>query len=173
MPRVSLTPKDRLILANQYEILGLLTKDAHFTRLAGNLRDGHKWIYEKAHALEIADDLSDETTEHVLSILGIYSDLRDSYKDLADKTGIDERDVLFPGFDGNNEGELLHFAQALSQNGNYTTTIGEHAISSHMRTTQMYQRMIQEWLRLGKPRYPLSKEQVQALLAAKIHPDNR
>jgi uncharacterized protein len=170
--RIELTDIERLMLANQYEILGVLKKDDGYLQMAENLRDGHKWLYEQ-HTTRISDELSAENTEHVLTILGIYSDLRDSYKALTDKSGIDEHLVRFPGFDGNNEAELLHFAGALSKNGSYSETIGKDARNSHMPTTDMYQRMIDEWKEMGSPRYPFSKAQIVAIVEARTHPTNR
>ena len=172
MAKLQLTDVERLLLANQYDILGLLKKDDSYTKMAENLRDGHKWIYEQ-HATQISDNLSDEDAEHVLTILGVYSDLRDSYNKLTDKTGIDEHTVTFPGFDGNNEAELLHFARALSKNGNYAETIGKDARNSHMLTIDIYRRQIAEWKNLGSPRYPLSKEQISKIIDARTHPSNR
>ncbi|CAN5380076.1 YfbU family protein [soil metagenome] len=171
MATVKLTDVERLILANQYAILGLLKSDEGYIQMAENLRDGHKWLYEQ-HATQISDNLPDEDVEHVLCILGIHSDLRDSYSQLSDKSGIEEHLVHFPGFDGNNEADLLHFARALSRNGNYSETIGKEARNSHMPTTDMYRRMINEWKSMGEPRYPLSKETILRIVGARVHPDN-
>lgn len=169
MAKIALTDTERLILANQYEILSLLkSDDESYARLAENLRDGHKWIYESK--LDISDNLSDHDTEHVLAILGIYRDLRDSYGELADKSGIEEHAVTFPGFDGNNESELLVFARALAANGNFHQTIGE-ARNSHSPTRDVYSRMIGEWQRLGKPSYPYTKEQIVTILKARTRGD--
>ncbi len=121
MAKLQLTDVERLSPANQYDTLGLLKRDDGYTKMAENLRDGHKWIYEQ-HATKISENLPDEDAEHVLTILGIYSELRDNYKQLSDKSGIDEHAVTFAGFDGNNEAELLHFARALSKNNSYAET---------------------------------------------------
>ncbi|UXH79992.1 YfbU family protein [Roseateles amylovorans] len=170
---VKLTAVERLILANQYEILGLLQNNESLTRLATDLKDGHAWIFESKIRNQLSDELPDASAKEVLAILGIYSDLKDSYDQLGDKSGIDGRAVVFPGYDGNNEGELLHFTAALSANGNYSQTIGEHARNSHCPVRDMYQRMVDRWTELGKPRYPLSKEAILAILDAQIHPSNR
>lgn len=170
---VTLTMVERLILANQYEILGLLQKDEDLTRLAKDLRDGHAWIYADKIRNQVSDELPDASAREVLAILGIYSDLKDSFEQLADKTGIEASAVVFPGYDGNNEGELLHFTAALAANGNYSQTIGAHPRNSHMPIRDMYERMVERWTELGKPRYPLSKEAILAILDAQIHPSNR
>lgn len=167
----TLTDSERLILANQYEILGHLKDEESYIHLAEDLRDGHKWLYEQH--LQVAENLSDEAVSHVLAILGIYSDLRDSYRQLSDKSGIEEHLVTFPGFDGNNESELLHFARALSRHGNYAEIIGKDARNSHMPTTDIYRRMIAEWKAMGEPRYPLSKEQILRIIEARVPPKNR
>lgn len=171
MANLKLTDVERLLLANQYDILGLLKKEDGYTKMAENLRDGHKWIYEQ-DATYISDNLPDDDANHVLTILGIYSDLRYSYKQLSDKSGIDEHALIFPGFDGNNEAELRHFAHALSKNGRYIETVGRDARNSHMPTTDMYRRQISEWKNLGSPKYPFSKEQVEKIIDARTHPAN-
>jgi uncharacterized protein YfbU (UPF0304 family) len=170
--KIKLTEAERLILANQYEILSKLDDgDESLARLAANLRDGHEWIYEDK--LQLSPVLDEGSVQHVLTILGIYSPLRQSYEELSDKSGINEHALTFPGFDGNNEGELLHFSRALAANGNYSETIGEQARNSHHPTTDLYNRMIAKWRELGEPTYPYSKEQILGILGARIHPSNR
>ena len=169
MATLHLTNTERLLLANQYEILGILKRDDSYTQMASNLRDGYKWLYQQ-HATQIEDDLSDEDAEHVLAILDIYTDLRHSYNQLSDKSEIDKEALVFPGFDGNNETELLGFAEALAKNGTYSDTIGKPAKNSHMPTTEMYKRQIEQWKALGSPRAPLSKAQILSIIAARKHP---
>ena len=164
----TLTDIERLLLANQYEILALLKQDDDYSRMAENLRDGHKWLYDQ-NATQISENLSDEETNHVLAILDLYSNLYGSYEDLTDKTGITKDLVNFPGFDGNNEAELLHFSRALTKSRRYTETIGAEAKNSHMPTTAKYQRMIEEWESMGKPSYPLSKEQIKQIVQVKAY----
>lgn len=172
MPRIKLTDTERLILANQYEILSLLNKDENYALMAESLRDGYEWLYRQ-YFDHLSENLSPENAEHVLTILGIYSDMHDSYRDLPDKSGIEERHLHFPGFDGNNEAELLGFARSLRKHDRFVSTIGPTAKNSHMPTTEMYERMIQKWQELGKPRYPYSRTQITAILDAQIHPDSR
>lgn len=172
MNPIQLTDVERILLANQCEILGLLTKDDGHTKMAKNLRDGHTWLY-KNYFQQISDNLPDSDVDHVLAILGIYSDLKDSYGKLSDKSGVDKRLVRFPGFDGNNESDLLCFAQALTDNGSFSETIGKSAQNSHMPTREMYGRMIEEWKAMGEPSYPYSKDQILQIIQAKTHPENR
>ncbi|MCX7208072.1 MAG: YfbU family protein [Proteobacteria bacterium] len=165
MHDINLSKVERLILANQYEILGELRQEEYYSRLAVSLREGHKWLYMKIFD-SVSDDLSDADREHVFAILGIYGDMRDSYKELQDKSGIDEHELNFLGFDGNNEVELCSFTDALFENGHFTNTIGRLRKNSHSPTTQIYRRMIQCWQELGKPNYPYSREQITAILGS-------
>lgn len=172
MTNIKLTDAERLILANQYEILSELRKDDSYARMADELRDGHEWLYSQ-YFDQLSPNLPEHEVAHVLTILGIYSDIRDSYAKLADKSGVEQHQVEFPGFDGNNESDLLAFSRALRKHDRFTETLGEHPKNSHMPTTDIYQRMIAEWRKLGEPHYPYDKEVIQAILAARVHPENR
>lgn len=166
MVDLNLTDVERLILANQYEILGALKKDTHYTKLAEALRDGHKWLYEQS--LEgVSEVMSDKAAEDVLKIIEIYSAMKDSYRDLADKSGIDKHLLEFRGFDGNHEGELLHFARALRENGRFEDTLKQGDLNSHMPMRGIYDRMVGAWVKLGRPEFPYSREAILAILEAR------
>lgn len=166
--KFDITDKERLILANQYEILSKLDKNEgdYYARLAGNLRQGHAWLYNQAFD-HLAPVLADEQASLVTTILGIYADMKNSYRDIKEETeGIDESRLEFPGFDGNNESELLGFTGALLEDGRYVHLLGKTALNSHCAMEDTYSRMIGRWHELGEPRYPLSKEHIQSLLSA-------
>lgn len=172
MRDIELTDKERLLLANQYEILATLNDDDNYALMAETLRAGHKWLYDQFFD-SISENLPDSQAQHVLRILGVYGDLQASYHDLADKSGIDEKELTFPGFDGNNESELLSFADSLIKHRRFELTLGKTARNSHMPTSDIYGRMIQRWQELGSPNYPYSKKAIQEILAARIHPEHR
>ena len=172
MRDIELTNKDRLFLANQYEILAALNDDKHYALMAETIKAGHKWLYNQFFD-SLSENLPDSQALYVLRILGIFGDLKSSYDNLPDKTGIDEQTLTFSGFDGNNECELLSFADSLIKHGRFEMTLGKCARNSHMPTAGIYGRMIQRWEELGSPSYPYSKETIQEILAARIHPDNR
>jgi uncharacterized protein YfbU (UPF0304 family) len=172
MRDIELTDKERLFLANQYEILAALSDVEHYGLMAEALKAGHKWLYDQFFA-SLSENLPDFKAQHVLTILGIYGDMKASYDHLADKAGIDEKSLTFPGFDGNNEYDLLSFADGLIKHGRFGTTLGKNARNSGMHTTGTYGRMIDRWRELGSPNYPYSKSAIEEILAARIHPDNR
>lgn len=172
MRDLNLSDKERLFLATQYEILAVLKDDADYALKAETLRRGHKSIYDEYFDF-FSENLPDAQAQHVINILGIFGDMKASYQQLTDKTGIDEKDLVFPGFDGNNESELHSFAQSLLKHGRFEQTLGEHVRNSHMPTTDMYRRMIERWTDLGSPRYPYEKRVIQEIIAARTHPDYR
>lgn len=172
MNHLKLTDTERLLLANQYEILGLLKKDDDYELMAETLRGGHEWIYRN-YFQDLNENLPSSDTERVLTILGIYGDMRDSFGVLTDKSGIEESGLNFPGFDGNNESDLLSFAAALRKSGHFRNILGSTSRNSHMPTTEIYSRMIEAWKTLGKPKYPYSKEQIVAIVDSRIHPSQR
>jgi uncharacterized protein len=169
--RIKLTDAERLILSNQYEILGELNDDEGCRRKAEQLRNGHEWLYGDFQS--VAPPMSSEDAEYVLEVLGMFSDLSASYDKLPDKSGIEAHDVRFVGFDGNNESEFYSFSAALTENGNFTDTIGKTAKNSHMPTTELYRRLLKKYRELGSPRYPIPKTQIAQIVAERIHPENR
>ena len=110
MRNLKLTDNERLMLANQYEIMSMLDKHSSEYNLlmSETLRAGHKWLYDQFFD-SLSENLSDTDAQHVLKILGIYSDLRDSYNKLEDKSEIDEKDLNFPGFDDTSTNKLTRF----------------------------------------------------------------
>jgi uncharacterized protein YfbU (UPF0304 family) len=172
MRNIELTDKERMILANQYEIMAMLNDNEDYALMAETLKAGHKWLYDQLFD-SLSDNLPDSQVQHVLTILGIYGDLQASYEELTDKIGIEKNELTFPGFDGNNECELLSFASSLIKHRRFESTLGENARNSHMPTSEIYGRMIQRWNELDSPSYPYDKETIQEILAARTHPENR
>ncbi|MFN8769396.1 MAG: YfbU family protein [Neisseriaceae bacterium] len=160
----NLTDIERLILINQYEILHALKPDQEYDKLSEQLRDGHQWLYKQIFSNILCKNLPDFETDYVLDILNLFSILKDSYKQLEDKSEIDEHFTNFIGFDGNNECAYLSFADALSESGRYKNIMPNGCPNSHCPTTNRYKKMLSNWTELGKPNYPLLKEQIQAII---------
>ncbi|HCI7175208.1 MULTISPECIES: YfbU family protein [Acinetobacter calcoaceticus/baumannii complex] len=159
---IELTDKERLILANQYEILGLLKKEDYYLDLAEQLRDGHKWLYEQSFDT-FSDNLSDEDAELVLDTLELYEALKDSYDALSDTSGLSPQDVKFAGFDGNNESEFMRFVDALKKSNRFVDVIDAGVRNSHMRKVHIYETMIQKWNGLNRSN-TLTKDQILFIL---------
>lgn len=118
---MSLTNTERLILANQYEILGDLRKNPYYHKLAEYLRKGYEGFY--------ADELNTilplfKESGFVYTILELYEILKHSYDKLPDdeKAQIEVYKVTFHGFGGNNEHEYLDFIHELKEQGRFNCT---------------------------------------------------
>ena len=150
---ITLTNVERLILANQYEILSQQADNEYdtvkFLRTAKQLRDGHKWLYEQIFEY-IDDDLDNESAEFVVNVLSLHRALLSSYEELDDKSDLKEKDVIFKGFDGNNEGSLMYFAEALSEDGRFCEVIEKGNLNSHCPMIRTYQEMLQTWEKFDK-----------------------
>lgn len=80
-----LTDVERLILANQFEILGKLNEDPSLEELSSHLKSGYSWIYDQSYALHVSPDFDDHDTQIVLNILEVFESIQVSYDKLSDE----------------------------------------------------------------------------------------
>lgn len=171
---LTLTTFERLTLVNQYRILAAVSKGGEsesYSLLADDLENGHVYFYRNFPHLQ--DELSSSVSDFVIETLALYDTLQASFGELEDKAGIEALQVQFDGFDGNNEADHLHFVGALAKRHQFHSVIGEHPKDSHMPMVDVYKRLLDGWRRLGRPTAPLSADQIKAILAERVHPDNR
>lgn len=171
--RLPLTPFERLTLVNQYRLLAAASKDEResYLRLADELESGYAYLYSEFPHLQ--EELPRDRSDFVVQVLALFDKLKISYQRLTDKSGIKATDVVFPGFDGNNEAELLGFTHALARRGQFLDVLGKEPKNSHMPSVDVYQRMLEGWMAIGRPAAPLSADQIKSILAARVHPENR
>src|SRR5688572_11308638 len=102
--KLQLTPTERLLLSNQYAILGKLYPDEapYFAEAREIVDSGYEGMYSHLTRSMSEEALSDEECTEVLNVMTMFSCLKDAYEGLADKSGINPDDVRFEGFDGNN-----------------------------------------------------------------------
>lgn len=168
---IQLTDAERVILANQYDILGHLDKSnqSDYALTAAALRDGHAYIYNQRFDW-VSPVMDQEKEEFVLAILGLYSDLNNSLRHFGAGAGITAEDVAFPGFDGNNESDLYAFSCALAKSRRYNDLLGEDGKNSHSPTVDIYQRMLDRSIEVSA-HYPLNFDQARQILDARRYPD--
>lgn len=142
------------------------------------IRDGEGWALAHAYPSMFLREETPPQVKYVMDVLDLWQILELGYNNLTD----DERaqldfspsDVKFPGFDGNNESELLSIAHVLTEDLGKWAHFKGKIKNSHMPTTGMYERMLQE---LEKQRelytFDLSLDQLQAIWKSRIHPSNR
>ncbi len=132
------------------------------------------------------DEMSNEDMRFVMDILDLYRWLQFSYKQLGENAKTDKlgEDVKFNGFDGNAGDGYLGFARFLKENGRWSDlelASGNDDLNSHMPVNDVYRRMLTEYKKykwrgmeddFSGPK-PLTLEQLQAIIDARIHPENR
>jgi uncharacterized protein YfbU (UPF0304 family) len=168
----------RMVLVNQYQMLALLdVKDREFWEQAAEMtRSG--WPVDSLPGVDLIksylkDALTTDDQRFVLDAFHVFELLQDAEKKGMKPTQ-EHAFTKFPGFDGNNEGQLLSYARHIRQNEHrfeYVELAGND-LNSHFPAAEMYQRMIVEWERQGRPLY-LNQEQFDGLLLAQSHPSRR
>jgi uncharacterized protein YfbU (UPF0304 family) len=175
---VKLTKVERWILANQYKILEQVDPDnaEHYQTMQEILEKGYETEYrwKTQHIYDDDDVVTEEKGHYVINVLAMYDALQQSYQRLADKEGIDQNAFAFPGFDGNNEGEYLGYARFLRDKEEKFTDlqVSGRDLNSHFPTLDMYNRMQNAWAQRGGG-HEMSRDDINAILTARIHPDNR
>ena len=180
---MKLSRSERWILSNQYRILEKLQADetevAYFRRCREVIDSGYEieygWIAD--YIVDEEQCLTREDCKEVLEILDMHRDLKYSYGELADKTGIDEADIFFGGFDGNSEVKMLGYLHHLRKEGKYDMLDpGQDDFNSHISMLGAYRGMLVVWKALrerrGVRRDSLTHEELLAVIAAKPHPNS-
>jgi len=176
--RAKLTDNERILLINQFLILEKLypERSSEFEELRAIAEKGFELHYKELYHGLSNRGLSETECREVMDILDMYRALKDSYDRLDDKSGIEEADVQFPGFDGNNVYEYLSYADFLIRvQGRWQEVLDgrpNFELNSHSNNLEMLRRMLAEWKKIDK-RYRLSKDDTKQILAAMIHPENR
>ncbi|SDG83498.1 MULTISPECIES: YfbU family protein [unclassified Duganella] len=167
---INFTDAERVILANQYDILGRLDESNRkdYERTAAALRDGHSYIYDQVFDW-VSPVLAQEKQEFVLAVLNLYSNLNNSVRHYGPDAGIAKEDLAWPGFDGNNESDLYSFSCALAKSGRYPELLGEEGINSHSHTLDIYKRMLKRSIEVNA-HYPLNVDQAMQILDARRYP---
>lgn len=117
--------------------------------------------------------------KYVMDVLDLWELLEASIEDLSDEDrsqlDLSAGAATFPGFDGNTEYELSSIAHVLTDELNKWPNFKDRIHNSHMPTTDLYQRMLEEKDQQVDVYQPglLSLDQIQAILRARIHPSRR
>jgi hypothetical protein len=142
----TLTPVERLLLANQFRILEKLYPDSaeEYAKMRSIVAQGYTIEYEGVFN-EVWDEMDIGECNYVFDVLEMYDTLERSYDALSDKAGLRPEDVCFRGFDGNNESRRFMFAQHLRNEGKWTETLAGN-LDSHSKGTMLrYPRMLAKY----------------------------
>jgi uncharacterized protein YfbU (UPF0304 family) len=161
---MKLSRLDRTTLANQFKILQKLYPDE--TDIYKKFQEIVEYGYE-AHYPELFQTVNEQTVSPELSkivadILDMFLTIQRSYRQLKDKSGIDEYLLEFQGFDGNERDEAycISYARFLCNQGNSFRNLKKgDDFNSHMPTLSRYSRMVEEWKKSAR-RFELTKEDI-------------
>lgn len=161
----------KLCLLNQYKILrdlAIIRKDEHDEELYDNnviiLQNGFTYNYQDLLE-EFSTEMTDEECKLVWDILDLYCVIKYSYKNIQNPS-INEYDIYFKGFDGNNEIQLLSYCKFIIFNLHRFCELTENERSdfnSHHEMHNDYKRMVDRWMKMDRP-YDLSEEQIKEIL---------
>jgi uncharacterized protein YfbU (UPF0304 family) len=166
MNKLTLTDVERLILANQYQILDKLDSEQGYGLLSEQLREGHSFFYNSKLTNWFGDAMSDEDQKFVVNVLDMFSLLNDSYNALEDKTGIDNLKIKFRGFDANDPHELnlSHFASGFVKEKKFTNIIPHGSFNSHTRMVRQYTEFLEKFNKY-RGKFPLTKEEIIEIIS--------
>lgn len=156
---MGLTRTERIILANQYQILALLDKQnaRDYDTIREALEDNYPLAYEGLFD-RFRDGLTMEECGFVNEVLAMY--------DALQRTKV--ADAHFPGFDGNNETMFMTYARHIrKREGRFDyLDVGSPDLNSHFPSVEGYRRMLDVWKRHDKS-YELKADQAKEILAAR------
>ena len=168
---INLSLYERINLLNQYTILQELSyiqndehNAKHYETIANIIANGYTHEYGM-----LTDCMSDEFPEteaqFVWDTLKMYSAILLSYHNIENPELTYEQ-ILFPGFDGNNETQYLYYCEFVLQDMGRYGELSENNrkdFNSHFRKCDKYRAMLKKWNEMDKP-HEMNQSQLKELL---------
>ncbi|MGQ0286684.1 YfbU family protein [Pasteurellaceae bacterium 22721_9_1] len=164
---MEMTSTQRLILTNQYKLMGLLdpANAATYARLEAIVKGGF--------ALELREldreftDIKVEECQTILDTLEMYKALHVSYNNLADKSGVTPHRLQFVGYCAVREKKYLSYLRFITGvEGKYQEFMKcEHGCDSQTPMWDKYSKMLDVW-RACPHGYHLSMQEILNILNA-------
>lgn len=176
---LKLSKLDRIFLTNQLRIMEALYPDeaSGFSIQREALERGYEmlyaWDFEYIH--DGADVMTEAESREVWDTLEMFDAIGRAIP--ADMDIAKYPITKFMGYDGNNETKFLSFAQFTVerlQRFEYVPMASPRYWNSHMPVRETYLRMLEVFRQLPPTeRVNLSREQLERVLAAAVHPERR
>ncbi len=178
---MKLSKAERYSLSNQLRILEALypdeAEDLAVQREA--LERGYEFIYEMNISQTIDDDdiMSTDECKEVWDTMDMFLSIDRTIEALGSEGLEDFHLIRFAGYDGNNESKFMAFASYTVERLKRFTHLPLREpdyFNSHMPMRDAYQRMLSEWKKIPfERRFPMSRENLELVLGAAIHPEHR
>ncbi|MCK6164043.1 YfbU family protein [Bacillus pumilus] len=153
------TKEQRTILINQMEILKRVDpqNSDEYERKIEVLYNGYSYYYSDIFG-DIEEEFSPDITRKVFDVLNMYRNLYFSFNSLTseEQEEISEEDVLFQGFDGNEEINHYCFAKHVVNTEEIYPEIsnlikkGKVEMNSHRNIVGYYNDLLSRWLPVRK-----------------------
>jgi uncharacterized protein len=147
---MQLSQSERLILYNQYEILKQLSKDKRDIKRYEAVQTALQFGYTRNYYI-FSEHISESEFESakmnfVYDVLDMFRRLGDSYDKLSpsEKERIDPNEVIFSGFDGNNESEYSCYAAFLLKELDLYSESNRPDLNTHSPTIWKYNKMLSQ-----------------------------
>lgn len=164
---MEMTATQRLILANQYKLMGLLDSQnsSKYQRLEAIVKGG--FALELKELDKEFSDLSENECQIVLDTLEMYHALQVSYNNLNDKSALTPHRLQFAGYCAVREKKYLNYLRFITGvEGKYQEFMRcEHGCDSQVPMWDKYTRMLDTW-RECPHGYHLSMTEIQNILNA-------
>lgn len=164
---MEMSSTQRLILANQYKLMGLLDSQnaKKYQRLETIVKGGF--------ALELKEldkdffDISEQECRTVLDTLEMYNALNVSYNQLADKSALTPHRLQFAGYCAVREKKYLNYLRFITGvEGKYQEFMQcAHGCDSQTPMWDKYAKMLEVWRECPRE-YHLSVEEIKNILNA-------
>ena len=163
----------RLNLFNQYSILhelSILRDDKYneekydicMTIISNGYEGEYGFLFDV-----LSEVFPAEESEFVWQTLQMYSSIYFSYSKLSE-TKLEKKEILFPGFDGNNEFQHYAFCKFILEDLKRFDELSEGNradFNSHAEKCPQYRRMLLRWESMGRP-MTLSEQAIESLIKA-------
>lgn len=145
MAEITLTTAERIILANQFQILANQDKSnaEDYNRSADILRNGYTGLYGHIFG-DISEEQPESVTEETHNILSMFRWIDNNLPALTEeeRAQLDLSALKFKGFDGNND-DHYHQTCFMVERLELYDELNAHALNSHsMSTLPHYHRML-------------------------------
>lgn len=179
---MKLTKLERIFLVNQLKILEALYPDEaeQLSLQREALEQGYEMLYKwhTEYIYEGDDVMTIEESREVWDTMEMFVAIDRSLKELSQDQVNDKRLwTKFMGYDGNNEGKFMSFAQFTVERMKRFDDLPMPKpgyFNAHMPVRDIYRRMLAEWKKVpSQSRFDLNKVDLTKILAAAAHPENR
>ena len=168
----TLTPFERLSLMNQFSMLKAVDpeNESHYDDQIEILRSGYTIMYGEVFKY-VYEEMEEDECRYVFDVLDMHRILINSFEALKDKQGLTADDVVFEGFDGNNETKRYAFAEYLRKAGRWKETLVGDLNSHSIMTMHRYPKMLERYEPIKKQildshmgKWQLTAEQIKTVI---------